>query len=260
MDEDLDALSPEQLIAEVKRLREGIRQHRDSTGHDLCWHHPDLWSLLPERLDPQVLVPDWPQFIRGCVRYRQSLDVSAPGASRIIREFSSEDDYPENVWIGPEFDTTGVLVLGESWYGDFPDHLATDDGYISAYLAGEVTDPLYTRIANATGLRKPRFWRSVMFTNFVQRIGPTRGHRPTEAQYKRAAPRLAHLLELHKPRGVWIIGKEQAAYTEPVVLDAGIPVAVSPHPTSYGVKHEVLRAAWDALLHKITGQHEHDDA
>ena len=38
MDEDLDTLSRDELIAEVRRLRAGIREHRDSTGHDLCWH------------------------------------------------------------------------------------------------------------------------------------------------------------------------------------------------------------------------------
>jgi hypothetical protein len=43
-DHDLEALNREQLLAEVKRLRAGIRAHRDSTGHDLCWHHPDLWG------------------------------------------------------------------------------------------------------------------------------------------------------------------------------------------------------------------------
>jgi hypothetical protein len=27
-------------------------------------------------------VPEWPEFIRGCVRYRQSLDERAPNAPR----------------------------------------------------------------------------------------------------------------------------------------------------------------------------------
>jgi hypothetical protein len=80
MDEDLERMSRESLIAEVRKLREGIRAHRDSTGHDLCWHHPALWSLLPEKLDPVIAVPPWPKFLRGCVRYRQSLDEQAPGA------------------------------------------------------------------------------------------------------------------------------------------------------------------------------------
>ena len=74
MDEDLDQMSREQLVAEVKRLRGGIRGHRDSSGQDLCWHHPALWSLLPEKSDPLPQVPSWPEFMAGCVRYRQSLD------------------------------------------------------------------------------------------------------------------------------------------------------------------------------------------
>ena len=87
MDEDLDALSREQLAAEVRRLRAGIREHRDATEHALCWHHPQLWRLLPERLDPDIAVPAWPQFLRGCIRYRQSLDAQAPDAPRIQDEF-----------------------------------------------------------------------------------------------------------------------------------------------------------------------------
>ena len=87
MDEDLNGLTREQLIDEVKRLRAGIRTHRDSSGHDLCWHHPDLWSLLPEPLESKIAVPDWPQFMRGCIRYRQSLDEQLPDAPRTTGEF-----------------------------------------------------------------------------------------------------------------------------------------------------------------------------
>ena len=87
-DRDLDAFTREQLMAEVRKLRQAIRGHRDASGHALCWHHPDLWGLLPEGLrDPEVQVPAWPQFMRGCIRYRQSLDVQASGAPRIDEEF-----------------------------------------------------------------------------------------------------------------------------------------------------------------------------
>jgi hypothetical protein len=82
MDDDLDTKSREDLIAEVKRLRAGIRAHRDSTGHELCWHHPQLWGLLPEATDPLPIVPSWPEFLRGCVRYRESLDRELPDAPR----------------------------------------------------------------------------------------------------------------------------------------------------------------------------------
>lgn len=87
MDEDVEQMSREQLVAEVKRLRQGIRQHRDSTGHELCWHHPALWGLLPDETDPLPTVPDWPQFMQGCIRYRQSLDEKLPHAPRTSESF-----------------------------------------------------------------------------------------------------------------------------------------------------------------------------
>ncbi len=55
--------------------------------HKLCWHHPDLWNLLPDKAGLAVAVPEWPQFMRGCVRYRQSLDEQLPDAPRIAEEF-----------------------------------------------------------------------------------------------------------------------------------------------------------------------------
>ena len=89
MDEDLEAMSREALLDEVRRLRAAIRVHRDSAGHDLCWHQPALWSLLPERTDPLPGVPEWPQFLRGCIRYRQSLDQQLRDAPRSTDEFGS---------------------------------------------------------------------------------------------------------------------------------------------------------------------------
>jgi hypothetical protein len=87
MDEDLEVMTREQLIAEVRTLRAAVRVHRDSTGHDLCWHHPDLWSTLPEDVEPDIAVPPWPQFMRGCVAYRQSLDQQAPAARPHVAEY-----------------------------------------------------------------------------------------------------------------------------------------------------------------------------
>ncbi len=85
MDDDLARMDREQLVEEVKRLRAGIRAHRDSTGHDLCWHHPQLWGLLPERIEPAIAVPPWPKFLRGCLKYRESLDRQAPDAPPLGR-------------------------------------------------------------------------------------------------------------------------------------------------------------------------------
>lgn len=90
-DEDLGQLTKDELLAEVKKLRAGIRKHRDSSGHELCWHHPQLWDLLPEKVDPHLAVPAWPQFLRGCLRYRESLDVQLPNAPRVTDEFERSD-------------------------------------------------------------------------------------------------------------------------------------------------------------------------
>jgi hypothetical protein len=87
MDEDIERFTRDELIAEVKKLRAGIRDHRDSSKHELCWHHPQLWGLLPEKLEPEVAVPAWPQFLRGCLRYRESLDAQLPNAPRVTEEF-----------------------------------------------------------------------------------------------------------------------------------------------------------------------------
>ncbi|QPC92808.1 hypothetical protein [Mesorhizobium sp. INR15] len=88
MDNDLLAFDRDRLVAEVKKLRAGIRAHRDTSGHDLCWHHPDPWHLLPEKTEPAIAVPPWPKFMRGCIRYRQSLDEQAPGAPVHDKEFN----------------------------------------------------------------------------------------------------------------------------------------------------------------------------
>jgi hypothetical protein len=90
VDEDLHRLTRDELIAEVQRLRDGIRTHRDSSGHELCWHHPALWGLLPERIQPDIAVPAWPQFLRGCVRYRESLERELPNAPIVEREAGQE--------------------------------------------------------------------------------------------------------------------------------------------------------------------------
>lgn len=74
LDLDLETMTQESLIAEVKKLRSGIRQHRDAEGHNLCWFVPELWGLLPERLDPPPKVPPVGEFLENCARYRASLD------------------------------------------------------------------------------------------------------------------------------------------------------------------------------------------
>ena len=88
LDQDLNDLSRAQLITEVKKLRDAIRSHRDTSAHELCWHHPQLWGLLPEKTDPVPAVPEWPQFMRGYVHYRQSLEER--NFPRTTQEFAEE--------------------------------------------------------------------------------------------------------------------------------------------------------------------------
>jgi hypothetical protein len=63
---------------------------RDSSGHELCWHHPEMWALLPESYGPPPEVPEWPVFLRGCLRYRESLDAQLPTAHRSDVEYDRE--------------------------------------------------------------------------------------------------------------------------------------------------------------------------
>jgi hypothetical protein len=92
MDDDLETMSRDALVAEVRRLRAGIRRHRDSTSHELCWHHPALWGLLPEPVPPQIAVPEWPQFMRGCIAYRTALARELPDAPTVDAEYDGHRD------------------------------------------------------------------------------------------------------------------------------------------------------------------------
>ena len=59
MDEDLDALSRDPLVAEVKRLRHGIRKHRDASG------------------------PEWPAESGAATRFPVSMLPKHAGRSRL---------------------------------------------------------------------------------------------------------------------------------------------------------------------------------
>jgi hypothetical protein len=165
---------------------------------------------------------------------------------------------PERIWVGPRYYEARIFILGESWFGDFEGDLATDDGYITAFLTGKKRDRLYSLLAEACGPDALTFWESVMFTNFVQRVGPTRDHRPSKAQYSKAKDRLHRILVEKQPRGVFILGMEQGKYSAPVVREAGIPLEVVAHPSSHRGEKAVLlariRVSWQELLANTTAR------
>ena len=121
-----------------------------------------------------------------------------------------------------------ILVLGESWYGDWGTEFNSDQAYVAAYLEGKLRDGMYTKMANACGMDKVTFWRSILFTNFVTWAGSYRTDRPTTKMYKDAVPRLIELLQKFKPAGVWILGKEQSYFSAPVVFEFRIPYVSHP--------------------------------
>jgi len=62
-----------ELRAEIIKLRNGIRAHRDATGHNLCWYVPELWDLLPDKADSKPQIPPTDEFLQCCRAYRKSL-------------------------------------------------------------------------------------------------------------------------------------------------------------------------------------------
>ncbi len=163
----------------------------------------------------------------------------------------------DTIWVGPNYPASRIFVLGESWYGDYADN--TDRGYIALYLANKQADGMYTKMANACRPdvqeteRKAAYWNSIMFTNFVQRVGDKRTDRPTKQHYVEARARLLAILQTHKPKAVWVLGKEQAEHSTQVIQSAGIPFVVTAHPTSYGLSNQALGDSWRQLLSRRIG-------
>lgn len=168
--------------------------------------------------------------------------------------------WTSNTWVGSQFhgSANSVLILGESTYGDDPPL----SQYIPRWCRGEQRDQTLSRIFNAfsggeassaTPAEREAFWARVAFSNFVQQsVGPTRENRPTVAHYRNAGSSLPWLLERLRPRGMLILGIEQAEFSEPIVRAHGIPYVIAPHPTGVGVENAVLQGKWSELRSKLT--------
>lgn len=75
-DQDVEFMYRSQLKDEVRKLRTALRTIRDRTGHDLCWFNPEIWELLPEKIQPHPQVPDWCEFMHECANFRKSLEAT----------------------------------------------------------------------------------------------------------------------------------------------------------------------------------------
>jgi hypothetical protein len=162
-----------------------------------------------------------------------------------------------NIWVGSDFPSTRLLILGESTYGT-DDPLST---YIPSWCRRNTPDQTFSRIFNAfsghtassaTIAQREAFWTSIAFANFVEEaVGSERSHRPTPDHYRAAASALPALVRRLKPMGVLILGREQAQHSEPLICAAGILCVVCPHPTAFGVSTATLKSAWNELQSKI---------
>lgn len=162
----------------------------------------------------------------------------------------------DNPWIGDCYATGHrTLVLGESFYDDYPDEIRTDHGYVSMWLAGRLKEyypkpeRLYPRLANAIGPTRAEWWHSIAFTNLVnESVGPAVSHRPSVAMYERGQVRLRRVLAELQPSRVWIIGKEQSEYSAVVCDELGVPHQVMRFPTSApAMSHAEVRSSWEQL-------------
>lgn len=70
---DIDAygMTETQLLAEVIKLRNTLRSLRDRTGHALCWYNPEIWNILPEKIQPHPTLPCQPEFLDNCKQFWQ---------------------------------------------------------------------------------------------------------------------------------------------------------------------------------------------
>lgn len=75
MNLDLELMTKEQLKEETIKLRKTLRELRDRNGHDLCWYNPEIWEVLPEKIQPNPEVPEWCEFIKQCSEFRRKFDL-----------------------------------------------------------------------------------------------------------------------------------------------------------------------------------------
>jgi len=70
MDLDLTKMPYDQMVTEILRLRNAIRQHRDEKGHGRCWlDDQTLYRILPESAEADFTLPPKEEFLLNCEVY-----------------------------------------------------------------------------------------------------------------------------------------------------------------------------------------------
>ncbi len=174
--------------------------------------------------------------------------------------------FRSDVWCGANYEAAenGILVLGESWYGEEPSPLPVNlEPYIRRWVSAtkEGRDYTFSRIFNSSSARrayqaKPderlRFWDSIAFYNFVPgTLGYERSNRPKKQDFENAVYVFEYVLDELSPKGVWILGKEQVEHSMPSVCTRGIEFEKIQHPASRGLSREDLRISWAKLAVKV---------
>jgi hypothetical protein len=75
------------VAREVARLRDGIKAHRQASGHELCWlNDVELWKLVEtDPAYPHDTLPVQEEFLSQCRRYHESRLKNTPYAEPATR-------------------------------------------------------------------------------------------------------------------------------------------------------------------------------
>lgn len=80
MDNDLEDMTHNILVSEIKKLRQGIRGHHNSSRNDLLWGHPRLWDLIIEKKHPYHAASDTSRFLERQIYTHEFPNDKLPGS------------------------------------------------------------------------------------------------------------------------------------------------------------------------------------
>ena len=161
----------------------------------------------------------------------------------------------ENIWVGESYPKSKhrILILAESDYYEATGVNLPLLSYVPTWINKKTKDYTFSRIFNACSEedknkelveRRRIFWDSIVYYNFLTVVLKNRKARPTVKQYEDSKSAFNKVLATHKPKGVWILGVGQAEFSRPIVVENRVHCVVQKHPTSWGLKKDVLRKSF----------------